>query len=77
MIEKSFLYKGPVLEDAESACMSIIELCKVGLAADSTTMNVDLTDGGYSALFEMIAALANDAVDRLENERPSSVAKTA
>lgn len=66
MIDKSNLFDGNIIQDAEGSCYTIFNLCKVGLAANDTTMAIDLTKGGYDALFEAIAALAEDAIERLE-----------
>lgn len=66
MIDKSRLFDNDIFQDAEGSCYAIFKLCKVGIAANDTTMAVDLTKGGYDALFEAIAALAEDAIERLE-----------
>lgn len=66
MIDKSAIYSGGITQDAEGSCYAIFNLCKVGIAAGDSTMAVDLTKGGYDALLESIAALAEDAIDRIE-----------
>lgn len=69
MIDQSALYSDNIAQDAEGSCYAIFKLCKVGIAAGDSTMSVDLTKGGYDALFEAIAALAEDAIERLEAEK--------
>lgn len=68
MINKSSLYDGKTSQDAEGSCYAIFNLCKVGIAASDTNSGMDLTRGAYDALFEAIAALAEDAIERLEAE---------
>lgn len=65
MIDKSALFHKPIEQDAEDACYAIFDLCKVGIAATDTRMNVDLSMS-YQSLFEAIAALAQDAIERME-----------
>jgi len=65
MIDKSALFSNEITQDAEGSCMAIFNLCRVGIAANDTTMAVDLRKGGYDSLFEAIAALAEDAIERL------------
>ena len=60
------IYSSKVTQDAEGSCYAIFKLCKVGLAAGDSTMGIDLTKGGYDALFEAIAGLAHCAIDNLE-----------
>ncbi|MBZ0127972.1 MAG: hypothetical protein K8F59_02545 [Rhodobacteraceae bacterium] len=69
MIDKSRLFDNDTTQDAEGSCYAIFNLCKVGIAANDTNMAVDLTKGGYDALFEAIAALAEDAIERLEADK--------
>lgn len=59
------IYRTKVTQDAEGACYSIFKLCKVGIAAGDTTLGIDLTEGGYDALFEAIAGLAQEGIERL------------
>lgn len=68
MIDKSRLFASEIDQDAEDSCYAIFNLCKVGIAANDTIMNIDLTKGGFDALFEAIAALAEDAIERIEDE---------
>lgn len=60
------LYQGNVTQDAEANCYTIFNLCKVGIAASETAAAIDLGEGGYVALFEIIAELASDTIERLE-----------
>ncbi len=69
MIDKSALFEGNITQTAEGSCYAIFNLCKIGIAAGDTTMAVDLTKGGYDSLFESIAALAEDAIERIEIEK--------
>lgn len=67
MIDKSALFDKPIEQDAEGSCFAIVDLCKVGIAATDTHMNVDLSTA-YQSLFEAIAALAQDAIERMETK---------
>ena len=61
------LYDATIRKTAESNCYAIFNLCRVGIAASDTRNNVDLVNkGGYDTLFEAIAELAADAIERLE-----------
>ena len=60
------IYTVKLSQDAVTSCNAIFKLCKVGLAAGDSTMGIDLTKGGYDALFEAIAGLAHCAIDNLE-----------
>ncbi|MCR9088682.1 MAG: hypothetical protein NXH97_18275 [Rhodobacteraceae bacterium] len=68
MIDKSSLYDCKLRQDAEGSCYAILNLCRVGIAATDSAMAVDLSKGGFEALFEAIGALAEDAIDRMETE---------
>ncbi len=61
------IFEAEVGRTPESNCYAIFNLCKVGIAASDSAMNIDLASkGGYDALLESIAELAADAIDRLE-----------
>jgi uncharacterized small protein (DUF1192 family) len=77
MIDKSNIYTAGVSQDAEGSCYAIFNLCKMGIAAGDSTMAVDLTKGGFDSLFESIAILAEDAIDRLEAEKAARRAASA
>ncbi|WP_170545280.1 hypothetical protein [Ruegeria arenilitoris] len=65
------LYDSKVTKSAEGNCYAIFNLCRVGIAASDSTMNIDLANrGGYDALLEAIAELAADAIERLETAHP-------
>jgi hypothetical protein len=66
MNTKHPIYKNDLRLDAEDSLYSIINLCKVGVAAGDTTMAVEMKDGGLCALFEAIASVAQDGIDRME-----------
>lgn len=59
------IYSTKVTQDVEGSCYAIFKLCKVGIAAGDSTLGIDLTEGGYDALFEAIAGLAQEAIERL------------
>lgn len=65
MIDKSSIYENPITQDAEGSCHAIFDLCKIGIAANDTVMNIDVSTANQ-ALFEAIAALAEDAIERME-----------
>lgn len=69
MIDKSNLFSGKIVQDAEGSLYSIFNLCKMGIAANDSCMSIDVKSGGNDALFEIIAVLAEDAIARLEIER--------
>jgi len=71
MIDKSNLFQADITQDAEDSFITIYNLAKVGLAASDTAMAVDLTKGGFDALFEAIAAYAEDGMERWDAERKS------
>ncbi len=61
------LYEAEYKKSAEGNCYAIFNLCRVGIAASDSAMNIDLANkGGYDALLEAIAELAADAIERLE-----------
>ncbi|WP_170386984.1 hypothetical protein [Ruegeria atlantica] len=61
------LYESSVTKSAEGNCYAIFNLCRVGIAASDSAMNIDLVNkGGYDALLEAIAELAADTIERLE-----------
>ena len=81
MIDKSALFEGEITQDAEGSLSAIFNLCKMGIAANDSCMSVDVKNGGNDALYEAIAALAEDGIERLYLERKerdtSTEAKTA
>lgn len=66
MIDRSAAYDNKILHDAEGSCYAILNLARMGIAAGDTTMAIDPKKGGFDTLFEMIAALAADAIEHLE-----------
>lgn len=44
----------------------ILGLARIGVASTDTTANIDLTEGGYSELFEMIGRVAYDMLDQIQ-----------
>lgn len=44
----------------------ILGLARIGVASTDTAANIDLTEAGYSELFEMIGRVAHDMLDRIE-----------
>ena len=51
MTDKSSMYDSKIVQDAEGSCYAIVNLCRVGIAATDSAMAVDLSKGGFEALF--------------------------
>ena len=66
MIDRSTIYGPETIHDAATSLNAIIMLCKIGVAAGETVMNVKLSAGSFDVLFEQIAMLAEDAEERIE-----------
>lgn len=61
------IYDTKLPRTPERNCYEIFNLCRVGIAATDSALNIDLVNkGGYDALLEAIAELAADAIDKLE-----------
>lgn len=68
MIDQSRIYTAGFNHTAEGSVYAIFNLCKLGIAAGDSCTAIDLTKGAYDALFEAIAVLAEDAIERIEAE---------
>lgn len=66
MIDYSDIYSAKTIHEAEDSCAGIINLCVTGIAASDSMMNVDVSGGPTRVLFETIATLAKDAIERIE-----------
>lgn len=60
------LYELPHPVYASSICNRIYGLSRIGVAATDSAMNLDLNKSGYFELFEVIAQLAFDLGDMIE-----------
>lgn len=69
---KDSIYENDIDETAERKLYTILSLCRVGVAASDSVMNVDLAKGGHCEMYEIIAKLAGEAVDMLGSVEPNS-----
>lgn len=56
-------------DDAVSVAYRLHGLCKVGAAASDSCLHIDLHKGGWTDMFEAMAHLCDDLIDKLEQER--------
>lgn len=65
----SSIYEAGGEHDAMALAYRLHGLCKVGAAASDTTLAIDLHKGGWTDMFEAMAHICDEMLEKMEQER--------